>query len=487
MLVSATTAYGIFRDELYYIACSDHLALGYVDQPPLSLFLLRGSRFLLGDSLTAIRFLPGLAHAATVLLTGLTAKELGGKRFAQALAAIGALVAPTYLGIFDFYSMNSFDIFFWALGFFVVTKLVKTGNQRLWLILGLVAGAGLENKLSILFFLLGLSVGLVLTAHRRSLLTRWPWLGLLTAGLLTAPYIAWQVGHGWPTLEFMRNATLYKNLPVSFLEFLAEQFLMMGPTTSLIWVPGLLFLFFSTRGSPYRIFAWMYVAIFAVFVVQNGKPYYQSPSYTILFAAGAVVWEDLLAKRPWSRLKPILVSLVVAGGVLTAPMAIAVLPVETYIAYRNALGIPAQTEERSAVGALDQHYADMFGWREMAETVARVYTSLPPEDRKKCAIYTQNYGQAGAIDYFGRQWDLPRAISGHNSYWFWGPGDATGEVVIIIGGELEDHAPEFESCEQAAVHLHRYARPFETNLRIFVCRRLEMPVSEIWPQVREFI
>lgn len=487
ILVSATTAYGIFRDELYYIACSENLDWGYVDQPPLSLLLLWMSRTILGDSLPAIRFLPALAHAVTVFLTGLTARELGGRRSAQVLAALAALAAPVYLGIFDFYSMNSFDILFWALGFYVVVRLIVTGDGRLWLLLGLIAGLGIENKLSILFFLLGLAAGLVLTPHRRFLVTRWPWLGLLLTALLTAPYILWQVRHGWPTLEFMRNATLYKNLPVSFRHFLTQQFLIMGPANSLLWVAGFLFFFFSKKGAPYRIFAWMYAAIFAVFVAQNGKPYYQSPSYAVLFAAGGVAWEGLLATRPWKRLAPILVSAVAVGGALTAPMAIPILPVETYIAYRDALGVPAQTEERSSIGALDQHYADMFGWKEMAEAVARVYASLTPDEQNSCVIYAQNYGQAGAIDYFGRRWRLPRAISGHNSYWFWGPRGATGEVVIVIGGELEDHAPEFETCEQAAVHRHRYARPFETNLRIFVCRKLKVPVSDLWPQVRVFI
>jgi hypothetical protein len=488
IIVSATTAYGIFRDELYYIACSSHLDWGFVDQPPLSLLLLRLNRALFGESLPALRLMPGLAHAAIVLLSGLLAKELGGKRFAQSLAALCSLFAPAYLGIFDFYSMNSFDILFWALVFLAVVRLLKTGNRSLWLLIGLLAGLGLQNKLSVLFLLFGLGIGLLATRHRRWLLTKWPWLALLVACLIAMPYLVWQVIHDWPTLEFMRNATLYKNVPVTFTEYLTEQFLIMGPPTALVWVPGFLFLFFSEKASPYRIFAWMYLAIFAVFIAQNGKPYYQSPAYTILFAAGAAAWEGFLARRRFSWPKPVLVSLVVAGGIIVAPMAIPVLPVESYIAYRNALGIPAQTEEQSAVGALDQHYADMFGWRELAETVAQVYRDLTPEEQQRCAIYTQNYGQAGAIDFFGREWGLPRALSGHNSYWFWGPGEeTTGEIVIIVGEELEDHAPQFESCEQAALHTHRYARPFETNLRIFVCRNLKVPLSEVWQETRNFI
>jgi len=487
VIVNATGGYGIFRDELYYIACSEHLDWGYVDQPPLSLLVLAVNRALLGDSLVALRLLPALAGAGVVLLSGLLARELGGKEFAQAIASLSALIAPLYLAIFDFYSMNAFDLLFAALSFYILIRIVRTGNPKLWPLFGLVIGSGLQNKLSILFLGFGLIMGLLLTSERRQLTGKWFWFGAAIAAALFLPYIVWQIRHGWPTLEFMRNATLYKNAPVSLVDYLGGQVLMLHPNNLLVWVPGLLYLLFSRDGSRYRLFGIAYIAIFILFVVQNGKPYYQGPTYPILFAAGGTAIERFTARRGWTWAKPALPAFLLMGGLYSAPMALPVLPVETYIRYASSIGFAPQSEERDQPTALGQHYSDMFGWKEMAETVARVYHALPPEDQAKCAILTQNYGQAGAIDFFGEVYGLPKAISGHNSYWFWGPREYTGEVMIIVGGEREEHAPDFASCEQATVHTHPYARSFETNLSIWVCRGLKWPLKEIWDEVRFFI
>jgi hypothetical protein len=486
-LTNVTGAYGYFRDELYYIACSKHLAWGYVDEPPFSILLLAINRFLLGDSLTALRFLPAASNAIVVLLAGLLAKELGGKTFAQAVAAIATLIAPVYLTIFNFYSMNSFDILFWALSFYIVVRIIKTGNEKLWLIFGVVAGLGLENKYSLLFLCAGIVAGMILTQHRKQFLSKYFWMGAFIAILLFMPHNLWEIKNGWPSLEFMRNATLQKNAPVSPVEFFIQQILMMNPFNVLIWIPGLLYLFLSASANRFRLFAFAYAAIFLVFVAQHGKPYYLSPFYTMLFAAGAVAAEKFFEARSWEIARPALVSVLLIAGVMSAPFALPVLPVETFIRYARALGMTPHSDERDRPGRLDQHYADMFGWKEMAETVASVYEKLPANEKASCGIFGQNYGEAGAIDFFGEKYGLPKAMSGHNNYWLWGPTAANPEVTIVIGGDPQDNLQVFQECHQSAVIRNPYARSFETDLPVSVCRGLKQPFNKIWPQLREYI
>ena len=485
-VVNSMAVYGIFRDELYYIACSGHLDWGYVDQPPLAAMLLAMSRFMFGDSLVTLRLFPAIAHSGTVLLAGLMARELGGNRYAQVLAAVATIIPGVYLGNFTYFSMNAFDILIWAIIFYTVIKIIKYENTKLWLLFGLVVGIGLENKLSVMFLCFGLVVGMLLTSQRRHFLSGWFWLGGLVAAILFLPHVLWQVDNGWPTLEFMRNATMNKNMPVAPVEFFIGQVLELHPFNVLIWVPGLLYFLFSSKGGRYRLFALAYIAIFIVFAVQNGKPYYQSPFYSVLFAAGGVVIGESTARKGQRWLRAVLLVLLVAGGAILAPVAIPVLPVESYIRYAAAIGVEPTSGERDKPGKLPQHFADMFGWEEMAATVAGVYRELSPEEQSKCAIFGQNYGQAGAIDFFGKAYGLPDAISGHNNYWIWGPGDRDIEVVIIIGGNEEDHDSFFEECSIRAVHRNEYARSFETNLNIYVCKGLKRPLSETWPMMRHY-
>jgi hypothetical protein len=249
---------------------------------------------------------------------------------------------------------------------------------------------------------------------------------------------------------------------------------------------GLVFFLFSKYGKDYRVFGWMYLAIFALFIITRAKTYYIAPIYPVMFAAGAVGIEKIIENWNISWLKTAILTFLLGGGVLAAPLALPILPIKAYIGYSDFLTVSPPPTEDHAMGVLPQHYADMFGWPEMAEAVAQVYLKLSPEDQAKCGIYTQNYGEAGAIDFFGRQYGLPKAISGHNNYWIWGPRGYTGEVLIIVGGNASDHAEVFDNVEQAGTFTHEYVMPYENNLPIFVCRELRVTLEEIWPQVKHF-
>ncbi|HEY2954183.1 MAG TPA: glycosyltransferase family 39 protein [Candidatus Eisenbacteria bacterium] len=484
---TAITRYGWFRDELYYLVCAQHPAAGYVDQPPLSIWILGLARLLFGDSLFAIRLLPALAGATTVFLTGRIARELGGGRFAQALAALAAVVAPVFLGTDHVYSMNSFDILLWTLAAFVTLRVLATGSPRHWLLLGAVLGLGLLNKVSVMWLMAGLGAGLLLSPQRAALRTRWPWCAGAIALLLFAPHLAWQVAHGWPTLEFMRNATGEKMRAVSPIAFFGSQALVMDPVALPLWLGGLLWLLFSRAGRQGRPLGVMYLAV-AAFLIAGGRSRasYLAPAYVPLFAAGAVAFEALTATRP-RALRAAAVALLVAAGAALVPFALPVVPVETYIRYARALHMAPSTEEHLSLGLLPQHYADMFGWEELVGEVEKAWRGLTPAEQAECSIFAQNYGEAGAITVLGRRRGLPPALSGHNNFWLWGPGRKSAEVMIVVGGDLADNQRAFRELTRVGIVRSRYAMPYEQDLPVYVGRGLRIPMRELWPMVRRYI
>jgi 4-amino-4-deoxy-L-arabinose transferase-like glycosyltransferase len=479
--------YGYFRDELYYMACGEHLAWGYVDQPPFMPLVAFLTRHLLGESLFALRFFPAICGGLIVLLTGLVARELGGGGYAQGLAAVAVMVAPVYLAIDNFFSMNCFDQVFWALAGYIVIRILKQGDPKLWLLFGLVAGIGLMNKYSMGFLGLGIVVGLVLTPARRHLRSKWLWLGGAIAFIIFLPHILWEIHYGFPSLEFIHNATVMKNLPQTPFQFMAGSALGIHFLNLPIWLAGLAFFFLARAGKPFRLFGWVFVSILALFLLTQAKPYYLAPAYLFLLAGGAVAIEAFVLKRNWNWLKPASLVLLLAGGAATAPYVLPVLPPESFLKYQNFIGFKAPSEEKGKQGKLPQQYADMFGWENMAAIVARVYNTLSPEEKQKCVIGASNYGEAGAIDFFSKKYGLPHAISSHNNYWIWGPGEKPGEIAIIVGGNPEDYLRIYYDVQQAATVICEYARPFETNLPVYLCRRPKVTLQQVWPRIKHFI
>ncbi|MGH9463288.1 MAG: glycosyltransferase family 39 protein [Vicinamibacteria bacterium] len=485
---SAMDQYGYFRDELYYLASTEHLAWGYVDHPPLSIAVLAVIRALLGDSLLALRTVPVLAGIATVFIVGVLARELGGGRFAQGLAALAAFAAPVFLGEGRYYSMNALDQLFWALAMLLLLRALDTGKRRHWIALGLVLGLGLLNKISVLWLGGGMVVGLLLTPHRRVLRQIGPWLAASVAVAMFAPFIIWQFRHGWPMVEFIRNATSLKMVALSPLAFLIDQVLNMNVGGTPVWVAGILFGLFSRAGASGRVLVWIYLAVLALLLVAgSARASYVAPAYSGLLALGAVGIErfSVARRRAWWR--PAAVLLTVAGGIVTVPLALPVLPVETFVRYQAALGLSPRTEERHEMANLPQHFADMFGWEEMTALVAEAYGRLTPEERRHCRVFGQNYGEAGAVDILGRRLGLPPALSGHNSYWIWGPGDAEWDVLIIIGGDREDNAEFFEDIEIVGQTSSKWSMPYERGLDVSIARRPKVAIRDAWPRLRMFI
>lgn len=488
----AIRGFGLFRDELYYIACSDHLAWGFVDQPSLSILVLKMVRLLFGDSPVAIRFLPAVGGAAFIFLTGLMARELGGKRLAFFLAAVAGFAPVGNFFQFHVYSLNFIDLLFWQVCVLILIRLVRTENPKLWVPFGVLAGLGLQNKVSLLLLVFGLGIGVILTRRRSDLKSPYLWLGAALAILIFLPYLVWNFTHGWPTLEWMHNAETQKNIKDSPLAFIIGQLLYNNPLSVFVWLPGLLYFFLHREGKRYRLFGWVCLSLFLLIMAVGGKNYYLAGVYPILFAGGAVFIEGALRPKTGHVLGATLGVLLIISTLFLSPLALPVLSVEQTAAYFKKSGISG-SQEGKELGALPQHFADMFGWEEFAATIAGIHKTLTADEQKRCLIYVRDYGQAAAIDFYGRKYGLPKAACSHNSYWFWGPPEWDGGVAIIMGDSRDEQASYadlsayFETVVLAGTTRCDYCMPYENNRAIFLCRRARFSIKEIWPDEKNFI
>lgn len=481
----ANAGYGIFRDELYFIVCGRRLAWGYVDQPPLVPMLAAWSWALSGGWLTAFRLIPALMMALTVAGTAEFARQLGGGRFAQWLAGLCALMAPQFLALGLLFTTDTFQAISWLACAMILVRIEQTKDQRWWLAFGAVVGISLLSKYMIAFYIGALAIGLLATPLRRSLLRPWVYGGALVAIVLILPNVLWQQTHGWPFFELGKAAMNGKNVELSPVAYFTQQLLLIGPLAAPVWLAGLWACLYRPRASVLRAVPIAYVLLWAFFVTTHGKAYFLTSIYPILLAVGAARIEQWVAS---TGLRAAMLALVGLSGAVIAPFAMPLMSEEAFIRYAAALGMGPSTgaAEHHKQGLLPQVYADMHGWKAMAEKVAAAYHALPPEDRAKAVFFGSNYGEAGAIDVYGAALGLPPAIGGHNNYWLWGPRGADGSVVIEFGGTREEHLKDFRSVEQVGMLDEPYAMPYETNKPIWVERGLKKPLTEVWPKVKHY-
>jgi hypothetical protein len=495
--------YGYFRDEFDYISCGDHLGWGYVDQPPLIPFLIHICRAVLGDSLRSIRFIPALASSLLVVQTAVLAREFGGRRFALLLSAITVVIAPQYLSNGSLLGTNCLEPTLWMGCAYLAILAIKRDRPRYWLWFGIVAGLGMEEKYSITIFGFGIVIGLLLTAQRRVFLKPWIWLGGLAAFLIFLPNLLWNLHYHWPFLELMRNIRAEgRDVILPLPQFFFQQTLLVHPFTAPIWLTGLFALLFSARLKPYRMLGWSYLVCFTVFFVLHGKNYYLSPVYPMLLAAGAVVIESAIdprkregvnnaqaenarPRRTW--LKAVIVIFLLADGAHLAPVAVPILSPDAFLAYAKHLPMKLPVMEHDhARAALPQWYADQFGWKEIVDETAVAWNRIPAEERKDCGIFAQDYGQAGAIDFMGRPYGLPHALSGDRTYFLWGPRGYSGNCMIV----LDDTRQRLEQLWQRVDYVGDSAdNPYalETGIGVFICRGPKFgTLAQLWPKLKRW-
>ncbi len=477
--------YGYFRDELYYIACSNHLAFGYVDLAPLIAWLARGFRIVFGDSLHAIRLLPALAFGAEIALTGFITRELTGKRWAIFVACVTVLLSPVILGNGTRLAMNPLEPLFWMGCIYVLLVALRLEKPRLLLWCGVLLGFGLLNKHSTIFFIAALVVGLALSPQRRLLTSKWFWFAAIIAFCIALPNVIWQYVHHFPTLEDLRNVkATHKNIELPPLPFFQQQVAMLNPYAVFVWLGGLFYLLFHPGAKRFRFLAYTYVVFLAVMMALHGKDYYLAPIYPMLIGAGAVLWEKVIQSyAPVRWLRYAIPAVIIAVGILAAPLVMPILPPEKIPAYINALGVKMTRTENGMVSPLPQHFADQFGWPEMVARVAEVYNALPSDQRAKTAILAGNYGGAGAIDFFGPRYGLPKSISAHQNYYYWGPREYTGESIILLEWRLEKAQKWCGSVDIGPRNDPPLGMGWE-HYDILVCHNFKEPLPQAWPELK---
>jgi len=479
--------YGYFRDEFDYMSCGDHLAWGYVDQPPLIPFLIHLCRAVLGDSLRAVRFIPAVATSLLIVQAAAIARELGGKAYAMILTAVTVLIAPQYLSNGSLLTTNCLEPNLWmACAYFVILAIRRT-QPRYWLCVGVFAGLGLEEKYSIAFFVIGLVVGLLATEQRRVFLNKWIWIGSAAGLLIFLPNILWNIRYHWPFLELMHNIRANgRDVVLPAGEFFFQQTILIHPLTAPIWIAGLTAFLIHPRLKQYRNLAVSYLVCYAIFFVLHGKVYYLAPIYAMLLAAGAVVVESALARPRLTWLKPVVAVILLVSGAHIAPLVVPVFSPDRFLSYLHYLPVkPPVMEHAHARAALPQWYADQFGWNEIVAETAFAWNQLSPEERRDCAIFAQDYGQAGAIDFLGREYGLPPALSGHQTWWLWGPRGYSGSCMIVLDdtqSNLEKHFREVRFIGFSPDN--PYA--LEKHIPVFVCRGANFKLPDVWPKLKHW-
>jgi hypothetical protein len=478
VLMALSARYGFDRDELYFLDCARHLQASYVDQPVLTPLIARLSLSVFGVSEVGLRLWPALAGWATVIVGGLTAREFGGGRRAQLLAAIGTASMPTLLAVDHLMGPTAFDMLAWAGLALVVARIGRTGDCRWWLAGGLILGLGLENKHSVGFFGVALVVGALLSgpAGRRLVLNRWFAAGALIAVLIEVPDIWWQAQHGWATIAMTRQLNQENGGLANIPSWIIGQLIMTAVALLPVWLAGLRFLWRSGR-PLWRALAWAYGLLFVLFMLTTGaKIYYLAGAYVFLLAAGAVVVDDRLTRGAGS-LRRLLTGTAVTVA-LALPIVLPVLPESDINWFYKLNGVPAES----------------VGWPQLVSSVRGVWASLPASQRAHAVIFTGNYGEAGAIDELGRGTGLPEAVSGHNTYWWWGPGNPHATTVVAVApGPMDGtgdaaYLRQFFGSVRVATTLSNPSGVSnqEQGGHVYVCTRLRESWARIWPKLRHY-
>jgi hypothetical protein len=486
MISSTIKPYGFFIDELYFIACSKRLAWGYIDQPPLSIALLAIVRSIFGDNMFAIRFLPALSISATAFVTGLLARRLGGGLASMLLASLAVMVMPVFLLFGAFYSMNAYEPLIWTTVVFFAVKMVQQENPRYWLHIGILMGLGLEMKHTIILYGIAFVIGLIISDKRRLIFNRLTLWGGLACFLIILPNLLWQYSHHFPSLELYRNSFTAKNIDKSYLQVMIEQVIFVNPFTFPLWLTGLVALFFR-KAKPYRFMLFAFAFLLLIILAgRSSRPDRIASIYTFFMASGVVAIEQYLAssRRRFAQISAAI--LILAGGIILAPVFIPLMPPQTLKPYISRLGLHFDIEAGKIGEPVPQWLADRIGWQELAADVVKVYEALPEREKRNVVIVSTNYGEAGALELYGDQFGLPDVYATHNSFHSWGPPPDSVRTYIGVYIDPDDVKDKFESVEEVAVfHCPDCTRP-QQNISIYVMRGPKFSMAKEWAGFKVF-
>jgi hypothetical protein len=474
--------YGYFIDEFYYIACANNPAAGYVDHPPLAPLLLTLFQFVFGNSVYAIRILPAIAQSAAVFLTGLLTKDIGGGKFAQVLAACALAASPTIIAFGGFYSMNAFEPLFAVLLLYFAVRMIKENNPKRWIALGIIMGLAVMNKHTFAVFIIGFVFSFLAAGKWKLFFNKWFVLGSMIGLIIFLPNVLWQVMNNYPSLEFYRNISAAKNVYTPPVAFIIAQVMGMSPTTAPVWLAGILFLFFSKRNKDFRFLAVLFISLF-LFMLLSGvsRSDRLAFAYPAAFAGGALFFENVFRKYNVKWLKAVFVLFVISGLALALPIILPYFSYKTVEAHTKFLRYNTELE-RGNRPLLPQILADRIGWEERFKLVYSAYQSLSDEDKKQTIIAAESYGQAGALELFGKDYNFPPVVSAHNTYYLWSKDRLRGNILLQLG-----HRDDFDGLKEVFnsvdIYPGEYKNPYvtehENNLKVFICRGPKIPYSQM--------
>jgi hypothetical protein len=477
--------YGLFHDELYYWSCAKRPGLGYVDHPPFSAWVLAGSMAVLGDGLLLFELVPAACAAGTILLAGLMARRFGADAFGQVVTAVGVMVAPFTLILFSFYSVNAIEILLWTASCFLVLELIRTGNERLWLAIGAVAGIGLLNKHTFALLVFGLGVGVLMTPLRAQLRSPWLWLGGTLAVLLALPNLLWNLQYDWPSLAFYRSRPTV-DLPASFTEALDLQIKGASPAAMLLWVPGAVSLLFSRRARPHRPFGIAFLVLLVVILFSGHRRADRIAGiYPVVLAAGAAVWDRWRGR--WHRgVRAVLIVLLVAFGALVLPVTLPVLPPRAVADYLAALDEKAEIETSDVGQGVPLFLLGRLEWERFADEVITAWETLAADQRERSVVLAPHWVFASVIEYYGRDRGLPPVVAPHNAYWFWRQDAAGRDVVVSVAVDSEVLSRYFEQSRPLGVFRCRACASFRPDIPVHVSMGPVRPLVELLSEWRHF-
>jgi 4-amino-4-deoxy-L-arabinose transferase-like glycosyltransferase len=471
--------YGFHRDELDVIMNARQLDWGYVAYPPFTPFLARISLELFGDSLRGMRIFPAIAQGIAMILTGLMARDMGGKRNAQIMSAFAVFIAPISLMGGTVIMYFAFDYLWWVVVAFFMVRLLATDDARYWLGIGAGIGFGMMTKFTMVFWVIGLVVAVLLTPARKYLLSKWLYLGAALALLIYLPNLIWQIQHDFISLNFLSSIHARDILWGRADDFLIEQlYATTNPFSLPLWTVGLSLCLFAASMKPFRTLGWMFIVTFLIFLINRGRAYYVAPAYVMLLAAGCVGFENWLGTRA-EKTRRLRFGLLWGAQVIGSLIAIVLMkPIA-----------PINSPLWEVTSGINEDVVEMVGWPDLTAQVAEIYRSIPEKEKPRTAILAGNYGEAGALDLYGAEYGLPRIISGSNSLWYRGYGEPEPETLIVVGFESSHAANFFNSCEYHGRVKNRYGVKNEEttyHTSLFVCREPRQPWNSMWQDMKWF-
>jgi 4-amino-4-deoxy-L-arabinose transferase-like glycosyltransferase len=470
--------YGFHQDEMVVVDNAYNLGWGYVEYPPITPFLTRISLNIFGLSLVSARMFAALAHSIVMVLAGLMARELGGKRPAQVLAAIAAAIAPIALAEGAMVMYVTFDFLWSVLIAYFIIRLLKSEDPRWWLGIGAVIGLGMMTKFTMAFFTAGIVGGVLLTDVRRYLKSPWLWGGVVLSLLVFLPNMLWQIQHDFISLDFLQGIHARDINEGRAESFLTGQFVLSANTVVIpLWIAGLYYYFFRQDGKRFRMLGWIFVITFMIYLIAQGLVYYQAPAYPMLIAAGVVVWQGWIDKLSVQKARlalGITSSILVVGAVFAGALALPISPINSPLF--------------KAVAEVHALFTEQIGWHEMIKTVGDVYAGLPDEEKTRTGILTGENDEAAALNIYGGQYGLPKAISGSDTFWLRGYGDPPPATVITVGLERSYLGRFFEQCTMEGTITNSYGidNDLANPSAIYVCRKARLPWDEIWKQIKHY-